>query len=48
MCKVMDGQKDSERFSGHKSGYNQPAPQHRMKSMNKTRQIDECKMNGSV
>lgn len=41
MWEVMDRQKDSERFSGHKSLYNQPPPQHRMKSMNKTRQIDE-------
>lgn len=33
--------KERERFSGHKSCHNQPALQHRMKSKNKTGQIDE-------
>ena len=41
MEKVMDGWKDRERVSGHKSCYNQPAVQHSPKSMNKTGLIDE-------
>lgn len=31
---VMDGYEDRGRVSGHKSCYNQPALQHRPKSMN--------------
>ncbi len=41
MEEVMDGQKDSERVSGHKSCHNQPALQHSLKSMNKTGLINE-------
>lgn len=41
MEEVMDGWMDTERVSGHKSCYNQPALQHGVKSMNKTGLIDE-------
>jgi len=38
---VMDGCKDREKVSGHKSCYNQPALQQNPKSMYKTGRINE-------